>query len=68
MVPRDCLTAAIHRSEFLLNKAVRRRDSVSNSVSNGVSNSAVGPLADQAQADSVFKNLVDPRGFEPLTF
>jgi len=48
----------IRRPQFLLNQADRRQDNVSNSVSN----SAAGSLADQAQADSVFKKFGGPEG------
>jgi hypothetical protein len=43
-------------------------DSVSNSVSNSVSIPGRGTSEGNRSGDSVFKNLVDPRGFEPLTF
>jgi hypothetical protein len=38
------------------------------SVSNSVSIPGRGTSEGNRSGDSVFKNLVDPRGFEPLTF
>ena len=42
--------------------------SVSNSVSNSVSIRGMSLVAREDEVDSDLKNLVDPRGFEPLTF